>query len=63
VKVSWGEEKNEAPSNDPETTAQIYSEEMGAFLDTQLNTSDTVGDEGEMFRRLLPRHRLNFEPT
>ena len=50
---------NEKFLDDPETAAQIYSEEVGAYLDTQLNTSDTVGDEGEMFRRLLHGEQLS----
>lgn len=44
---------NEKYLNDPKRAAQVYSEEVGAYLDTQLNASDTIGDEGEMFRKLL----------
>jgi hypothetical protein len=39
--------------------AEIYSEEVGHFLDTRLNTSDAVGDEGEMFRHLLRGDQLS----
>lgn len=31
----------------------IYLEEVGHFLDGQLNASDTPGDEGELFRRAV----------
>lgn len=50
---------NEKSLNDPEKTAQIYSQEIGRFLNMQLNTSDTVGDEGGMFRRLLGGEKLD----
>jgi hypothetical protein len=52
---------NEKFKNDPKKAAEIYSEEVGAFLDKQLNTSDTIGDEGEMFRRLLHGEQLTAE--
>src|SRR5262249_8666015 len=47
--------------NDPAMAAQIYSEETGHFLDTKLNKTDTPGDEGEMFRRLLHGEKLTAE--
>jgi len=43
---------------DPDRAAAVYSEEVGHFLDTQINNQDTVGDEGEMFRRLLSGENL-----
>jgi hypothetical protein len=52
---------NEKFKNDPQKAAEVYSEEVGAYLDTQLNTKDTVGDEGEMFRRLLHGEKLTAE--
>ena len=49
---------NERFLGDPDRAAAIYSEEVGHFLDTQINKQDTVGDEGEMFRRLLSGENL-----
>jgi Domain of unknown function (DUF4157) len=49
---------NERFLGDPDRAAAIYSEEVGHFLDTQVNKRDTVGDEGEMFRRLLSGENL-----
>lgn len=42
----------------PELAAQTYVEEAGHHLDTLLNTTDTVGDEGEMFRRIMSGENL-----
>jgi hypothetical protein len=52
---------NDKFMNDPATAAQVYSEETGHFLDTKLNKTDTVGDEGEMFRRLLHGEKLTAQ--
>ena len=52
---------NEKFMNDPQKAAEIYSEEVGHFIDKQLNKSDTLGDEGEMFRRLLHGEKLTNE--
>lgn len=52
---------NDKFKNDPQKAAEIYSEEVGHFLDTQLNKTDTLGDEGEMFRRLLHGEKLTKE--
>jgi len=49
---------NDKFMNDPQKAAEIYSEEVGHFLDTKLNKTDTLGDEGEMFRRLLHGEKL-----
>src|SRR5262245_51852335 len=49
---------NDKFKNDPQKAAEIYSEEVGHFLDTKLNKTDTLGDEGEMFRRLLHGEKL-----
>ena len=49
---------NDKFMNDPKKAAEIYSEEVGHFLDKQLNKFDTLGDEGEMFRRLLHGEKL-----
>jgi hypothetical protein len=45
--------------NDPARVAKVYSEEVGHFLDTQLKKSDTLGDEGELFRKLLAGEELS----
>lgn len=44
---------NEALLGEPDLAAAVYAEEVGHALDAQLNVKDTVGDEGELFRRLL----------
>lgn len=44
---------------DPAKAAQTYVEEAGHHLDAKLNTSDTQGDEGEMFRRILSGEQLS----
>lgn len=43
----------------PDLAKQVYAEEFGHFLDSTLNRSDTQGDEGEMFRRLIGGERLS----
>jgi hypothetical protein len=49
---------NERFLGDPDRAAAIYAEEVGHFLDTQIKRQDTVGDEGEMFRRLMSGENL-----
>lgn len=49
----------ELAASDPATAAQTFVEEAGHHLDAQLNTVDTRGDEGEMFRRLLAGEQLS----
>jgi hypothetical protein len=44
---------------DPQKAAQVFVEEAGAHLDAKLNTADTQGDEGEMFRRVLSGENLS----
>jgi hypothetical protein len=44
--------------NDPEKMQSVFVEEAGHHLDAMLNTSDSAGDEGEMFRRLMSGERL-----
>ncbi|WP_199724600.1 hypothetical protein [Corallococcus sp. AB011P] len=46
-------------SLDPSLAASTYVEEAGHHLDTKLNTEDTQGDEGELFRRLLSGEKLS----
>ncbi len=43
---------------DPATAGETYVEEVGHHLDTQLAATDTEGDEGEMFRRMLGGEKL-----
>ena len=49
---------NEKLLNDPAKAAQVYTEEVGHYLDKKLNKADTPGDEGEMFRRKLSGEKL-----
>jgi hypothetical protein len=44
---------NDKYVQDPARAAKVYAEEVGHFLDTKLNKTDTPGDEGELFRKLL----------
>jgi hypothetical protein len=46
-------------ASDPDLAAQVFVEEAGAHLDAKLNTVDTQGDEGEMFRRVLSGEQLS----
>ncbi len=46
-------------SLDPSLAASTYVEEAGHHLDTQLNTKDSAGDEGELFRRILSGEKLS----
>jgi len=46
-------------ASDPQKAAQAFVEEAGHHLDAKLNTSDTRGDEGEMFRRVLSGEHLS----
>ncbi|MEW6730043.1 MAG: LysM peptidoglycan-binding domain-containing protein [Acidobacteriota bacterium] len=50
---------NEKFINDTSMASQIYLEETGHFLDAKLNKTDTTGDEGEMFRRLMMGEQLS----
>jgi len=44
---------------DPALAASTYVEEAGHHLDAQLNTVDSQGDEGELFRRVLGGEKLS----
>jgi hypothetical protein len=46
-------------ASDPAKAAQTFVEEAGHHIDAKLNTSDTQGDEGEMFRRILGGEQLS----
>ncbi|RYZ38979.1 MAG: DUF4157 domain-containing protein [Myxococcaceae bacterium] len=48
-------------SLDPSLAASTFVEEAGHHLDTKLNTEDTVGDEGELFRRVLSGEKLSTQ--
>ncbi|MEM9420300.1 MAG: hypothetical protein AAGA25_14775 [Planctomycetota bacterium] len=50
---------NRTLASDPSFAASIYVEEAGHFLDTALNTTDTAGDEGELFRRLMAGEKIS----
>jgi hypothetical protein len=49
---------NRALQQHPALAASTYVEEAGHHLDAQLNTVDSAGDEGELFRRILSGERL-----
>jgi hypothetical protein len=44
--------------SNPSLAASTFVEEAGHHLDAKLNTADTPGDEGEMFRRVLSGEKL-----
>jgi hypothetical protein len=46
-------------SLDPSLAASTFVEEAGHHLDTQLNSKDSAGDEGELFRRVLSGEKLS----
>lgn len=51
----------ELAAKNPKLAASTYVEEAGAHLDTMLNATDTLGDEGEMFRRLMGGEKLSAQ--
>lgn len=50
---------NESLLSNPKLAAQTFMEEAGHHIDTKLNKTDTAGDEGEMFRRLMSGEKLS----
>jgi pimeloyl-ACP methyl ester carboxylesterase len=50
---------NRELQGDPSLAATTYVEEAGHHLDAQLNTVDSQGDEGELFRRVLGGEKLS----
>lgn len=50
---------NESLLSNPKLAAQTFMEEVGHHIDTKLNKTDTAGDEGEMFRRLMAGENLS----
>ena len=49
---------NASLQGNPELAASTFVEEAGHHLDAQLNTKDSLGDEGELFRRVLGGEKL-----
>jgi hypothetical protein len=49
---------NKSLQGNPELAAATFVEEAGHHLDAQLNTKDSLGDEGELFRRVLSGEKL-----
>ena len=45
--------------NNPELMQSTFVEEAGHHIDTLVNKSDTAGDEGEMFRRIMAGEKLS----
>jgi hypothetical protein len=50
---------NESLRSNPKLAAQVYIEEAGHALDARVNRTDTPGDEGEIFRRLMGGEKLS----
>ena len=48
-------------SLEPSLAASTFVEEAGHHLDTKLNTQDTQGDEGELFRRVMSGEKLSSQ--
>lgn len=57
---------NPVLTEQPETLAKVFAEEMGHYLDQQLNSQDSPGDEGRIFAQGLQQQaalepeQLNF---
>ena len=45
----------------PQQLEAVVLEEIGHFVDAQVNTTDTVGDEGELFSALV--HGVSLSPS
>ena len=48
-------------SNSTQVIAQVITEEFGHFLDAQINETDSQGDEGEIFAKLVFNQSLTPE--
>jgi len=46
-------------AGDPQQAVDILTEEVGHAIDTRLNTSDSTGDEGELFAKLVGGENLS----
>jgi Ca2+-binding RTX toxin-like protein len=51
----------EANADNPQAIANILIEEIGHFIDAQINDIDSDGDEGEIFASLVQEKTLNTE--
>jgi LysM repeat protein len=47
--------------SDPSHAGRILMEEMGHGIDARINTSDAVGDEGEIFSKLMHGDKISAE--
>jgi Ca2+-binding RTX toxin-like protein len=47
--------------DNPEIIAAVLLEELGHYLDAQLNASDSPGDEGAMFAAIVQNHAISEE--
>ncbi len=52
---------NEDLLRDPAKAASVFVEEAGHHLDNLLNTVDSKGDEGELFRRIIGSEHVSAE--
>ena len=48
-------------AGDPQKAVDILTEEVGHAIDTRVNTSDSAGDEGELFAKLVGGEELSAE--
>jgi hypothetical protein len=48
-------------SQNPESISNVFLEEFGHYLDSRLNTTDSEGDEGEIFSKLIQNLPLDLE--
>ena len=46
-------------AGDPQKAVDILTEEVGHAIDTGINTSDSAGDEGELFAKLVGGENLS----
>jgi len=46
-------------AGDPDKAVEILTEEVGHAIDTRVNTSDSAGDEGELFAKLVNGEQLS----
>ncbi|MGK7942411.1 MAG: hypothetical protein AB4062_20075 [Crocosphaera sp.] len=67
---AYAAEKNEIYLNErfltvnadnPQAIAKVLIEEIGHFIDAQINTEDSAGDEGDIFARLVLGESISEE--
>ena len=56
-KIYLSEDLFTATAN-PKEAVNVLLEEMGHYIDTQINTVDSTGDEGEIFAKLVQNHNF-----